>query len=89
MSVPARRRFYEGFAAELVALTGRLDRLVRAPLGGPLDRLVLDVEQGALVVRRLGPREHLVGVTVDQEQVAGAEDALAALTRDLRAGHGA
>ncbi|MCO1660426.1 hypothetical protein [Pseudonocardia humida] len=88
MSAPARRRFYESFAAEVVPLTGRLDRLVRSPLGGPLDGLVLDLEQGALLVQRLGPREHLVGVTVDQERVAAAEEALAALTRSLRTGEG-
>ncbi|WP_214405380.1 hypothetical protein [Pseudonocardia lacus] len=86
MSVPARRRFYEGFAAEVVALTGRLDRLARAPLGGPLDRLVLDMEQGALLVQRLGPREHLVAVTVDQERVAAAEEAIDALVGALRDG---
>ena len=79
MSVPARRRFYTDFAEGVVALAGRLDRVARAPLGGPLDRLVLDVEQGALVVHRLGPREHLIGITLDQEQVARAERAVAAL----------
>jgi hypothetical protein len=89
MSVPARRRFYEAFGAEVVGLTGRLDRLVRAALGGPLVRLVLDMEQGALVVLRLGPREHLLGVTIDQERVAVAEEALDALIRSLRAGDGA
>ncbi len=79
MSAAARRRFYREFAGEFVYLTGRLDRLVRSPLGGPLERMVLDVEQGALTANRLGPREYLLGVTLNQDQVGAVEDGMGAL----------
>jgi hypothetical protein len=81
MGVEGRRRFYEEFAGDLTMFARRLDRMLRNVLGGPLVRLVLDLQEGALVVHRLGPRRYLLGITLDQTKAAFAEDGLRDLLR--------
>lgn len=81
MTVDGRRDFYQVFLGELATFVRRLDRGLRGVLGGPLARLVLDVQQGALVVHRLGPRRHLLGITLNQTKVAFAEAALLELVQ--------
>lgn len=68
-----RRRFYEEVATGAEELLGALGRQLRDVIGGPVVRLSLDVELGVIVVRRLAHREHLVGVTLFQDQVQAAE----------------
>ncbi|MEU5692891.1 hypothetical protein [Actinosynnema sp. NPDC020468] len=82
ITVEARRNFYRVFSRELVDLARRFNQL-NAGVGpeGPLLRLVLDVEQGAIYYYRLNPRAYLVGVTIDQEQVTNADHRLADLAR--------
>ncbi|GAA1351024.1 hypothetical protein [Saccharothrix algeriensis] len=83
VAAPARRRFYLGFARELGALATRLNRAVRPVVGGLLARLVLDVEMGALYYYRLGPREYVAGVTIDQARVGEADVRMSALAARL------
>lgn len=83
ISVDARRRFYHGFVQELGALTTKLNRAVSPVVGGLLARLVLDVEMGATYYYRLRAGEYLVGVTIDQSRVRGADDRMSALVGDL------
>jgi hypothetical protein len=53
--------------------------VVEPVLGHPVQRLILDVEEGAVVVHRLAPRQYLVGVGLDQMRVRALELALQAL----------
>jgi hypothetical protein len=84
IAVETRRRFYQGFSRELGTLAHRLNRTTSTALGGVLVRLVLDVEMGAIFFYRLRPGDYLVGVTIDQNQVRGADDRMAALALELR-----
>ena len=72
----ARRRFYTDLAGAGCLLMNRVSRIVRPVVGGPVRRIVLDVEEGTVVLHRLGPQEHLMGVTLDQERVAAVEGLL-------------
>jgi hypothetical protein len=83
ITVPARREFYANLGREFSSIAGQLGRIVRPVTGGQLDRVVLDVEQGAMYFYRLGPAEHLLGVTVDQSAVSQADDSMARLTVEL------
>lgn len=74
-----RRSFYRDFCRQLPVIIGQLGRMVGSAIGGRLERLVLDVEQGAIYYYRLGIGEYLVGVTIDQDQVAKADDKMAQL----------
>jgi len=76
MGIDARRKFYRDLATDALALTNRVGRVVRSLLGGPVRRIVLDVEQGAVVIHRLGPEDHLLGVTLSQEMVGETEATL-------------
>lgn len=69
----ARRRFYTDLAGSGCLLMNRVSRIVRPVVGGPVRRVVLDVEEGTVVLHRLDAHEHLVGVTLDQERVATVE----------------
>ncbi|MFE2753577.1 hypothetical protein ACFXGA_16435 [Actinosynnema sp. NPDC059335] len=83
ITVDARRRFYHGFAQELGALATRLNRAVNPVVGGLLERLVLDVEMGAVFYYRLRAGEYLVGVTIDQSRVRAADERMSALAEEL------
>lgn len=83
VTVDARRRFYHGFAQELGALATKLNRAVNPVVGGLMERLVLDVEMGALYYYRLRPGEYLVGATIDQARVRAADDRMSALAAEL------
>lgn len=82
-TVESRRKFYRDLARELPKTAGQAGRLVRASLDGALLRLVLDVEQGAVYCYRMSAGHYLIGVTLDQTQVATAEEKLARLALDL------
>ncbi|WP_367137561.1 hypothetical protein [Saccharothrix sp. HUAS TT1] len=83
ITVDARRRFYQGFVQELGAVTTKLNRAVNPVVGGLLERLVLDVEMGAIYYYRLRAGEYLVGVTIDQARVRAADDRMSELTVEL------
>jgi mRNA-degrading endonuclease RelE of RelBE toxin-antitoxin system len=74
-----RRKFYHDFCRQLPTLIGRLGRMVGSAIGGRLERVVLDVEQGAIYYYRLRPGEYLVGVTIDQGRVAQVDKMMALL----------
>ena len=83
VTIAHRRKFYEEFSRELGTLVIELSRTVRGALGGPLNRLVLDVEQGAVYYYRLRPGAYLVGVTLDQSRVNQADERIAELARQF------
>lgn len=79
MTIGARRAFYADFARGLGFLAGRVGRMSRPVLEGPLHRMVFDVQQGALYYYRLRTDMYLLGVTLDQSEVASADDRVAEL----------
>jgi len=79
ISVGARRAFYADFGRGVGFLVGRLGRMSLPVLGGPLRRVVLDVQQGALYYYRLRPGVYLLGVTLDQNKVSDVDDQMAEL----------
>ncbi|MER5595638.1 hypothetical protein [Streptomyces sp. NPDC002265] len=86
VSVRTRRTAYRDLSrslrGHLVRLTDAL-ALVAPPVHGhaPVDRLVLDVQEGAVYVHWTSVGAFLLGVTLDQRQVDHAERGLAALAR--------
>ncbi|MGV9630758.1 hypothetical protein [Streptomyces sp. NPDC003487] len=88
VSVRTRRTAYRDLSRSLrghvVRLTDALG-LIAPPVPGraPLDRLVLDVQEGAVHVHWTSPHAFLLGVTLDQRQVGHAEQRLAGLARAL------
>ena len=78
-SVSDRRAFYRRFGRGLPHLVGRFTRLTAPVIGTRLMRVVLDLEQGAIYYYRLGQGRYLVGVTLDQAEVAAADEKVAEL----------
>ncbi|TCO53513.1 hypothetical protein [Actinocrispum wychmicini] len=87
ISVEARRTFYRMFSRELGGVITRLNHTVgTAEPGGLLVRVVLDVEQGAIYFYRLAVGTYLVGVTIDQARVRGADERIARLAVECAPG---
>jgi hypothetical protein len=84
VTVTARRSFYLDFSHRLHSLANKLNKTTTGVLGGLLQRIVLDVEQGAIYYYRLGTGDYLVGVTIDQSQVSQADDRMASLATEAR-----
>ncbi|GGT98330.1 hypothetical protein [Streptomyces lateritius] len=89
VSVRSRRTAYRdlsrGLRGHLVRLTDALHLVAPAQDGRPpLDRLVLDVQEGAVYVVWTSAREFLIGVTLDQTQVRNADIRLNRLASALR-----
>ncbi|MFF8606211.1 hypothetical protein ACF06X_09755 [Streptomyces sp. NPDC015346] len=89
VSVRSRRTAYRdlsrGLRGHLVRLTDALHLVAPAEDGRPpLDRLVLDVQEGAVYVVWTSAREFLIGVTLDQTQVRNADIRLNRLASALR-----
>ncbi|MER5755461.1 hypothetical protein [Streptomyces sp. NPDC002088] len=84
VSVRTRRTAYRDLSrslrGHLVRLTDAL-ALVAPPVPGraPVDRLVLDVQEGAVYVHWTSPGAFVLGVTLDQRQVDNAERRLQGL----------
>jgi hypothetical protein len=78
-SPTAHRDFYEKLLEDVHAVLSQTNLVVEPVLGHPVQRLILDVEEGAVVVHRLAPRQYLVGVGLDQMRVRALELALQAL----------
>ncbi|WP_432157964.1 hypothetical protein [Streptomyces sp. bgisy153] len=89
VSVRTRRTAYRdlsrGLRGHLARLTDAIG-LVAPPVTGraSLDRLVLDVQEGAVYVLWTSPRSFVLGVTLDQRQVDHAERRLTALAEVVR-----
>ncbi|MFD5157197.1 hypothetical protein ACFWMJ_03855 [Streptomyces hawaiiensis] len=72
-SVRSRRTSYRDLAQSLRGHLARLTDALRLVVPPPADRLVLDVQEGAVYVTWLSPRDYVLGVTLDQRQVTHAE----------------
>lgn len=79
ISPEARRKFYGDFCRRLCLLAGQLGRVVAPAIGSPVERIVVDVQQGAIYYYRLRAGEYLVGVTLEQRGVEAADRKMAAL----------
>lgn len=73
------RSFYRRLTNEFGMHSRQLGQTTRQAVRGRMLRIVLDVEQGAVYYYRLGPADYLVGVTVNQSQVARADEEVGAL----------
>lgn len=82
ITVASRRKFYQEFSGELRSYATKLSRATSGVLGGLLLRCVLDVEQGAIYYYRIKPGDYLVGVTIDQSRVSGADDGMSRLANE-------
>jgi hypothetical protein len=83
ITADGRRKFYLAHAREIGALAVTFGRTVHTALGGPIVRMVLDVEQGAIYYYRLRVGDYLVGVTIDQTRVSQTDDQMAHLTQTV------
>jgi hypothetical protein len=77
ISVTERRLFYQNVCRQFPITVRKLGRMASSVTGSKVERVVLDVEQGAIYYYRISPGEYLVGVTIDQRQVAQADDKIA------------
>ncbi|MFF9804024.1 hypothetical protein ACF1G5_02645 [Streptomyces coeruleorubidus] len=84
VSVRTRRTAYRDLAQGLRGHLARLTDALRLVVQPPADRLVLDVQEGAVFVTWLSPRDYVLGVTLDQRQVTHAESRLHDLAGVLR-----
>ncbi|HEU0089635.1 MAG TPA: hypothetical protein VFQ77_18650 [Pseudonocardiaceae bacterium] len=77
----ARRKIYHDLGRQFPVVARQLFQAVYPVIGGPLPRIVLDVEQGALYFYRLSAEDHLLGVTLNQRRVSHTDDKMARLAR--------
>ncbi|WP_433308616.1 hypothetical protein ACQP0U_18335 [Micromonospora sp. CA-269861] len=85
VTVADRRDRYQRLAGDLSLLALQVGRDLRRAVAGDVTRLVLDVEMGAIYHYRLSADDYLVGVTLDQDMVALADQEMAAVARRLTA----
>jgi hypothetical protein len=85
-TVDLRRAAYQAFGTRLCSgpesLIGQLT-LDAEDMIGNINRVVIDVEQGAFYAYRLGSDDFVLGVTVDQRRVADADLRMAKLAGEL------
>lgn len=79
------RSFYRRLATDFGNHSRQLGQIARQAVRGRMLRIVLDVEQGAVYYYRLGPADFLIGVTVNQSQVARADEEAGVLAVRLAA----
>ncbi|SDS53884.1 hypothetical protein [Actinoplanes derwentensis] len=79
-----RRRFYEKVCNDSEAIVADLCRSAWPLVDLPPNRVVLDVEQGAIFFFQLSGDDYLVGVTLDQTQVANSDQKLHELAGAIR-----
>ncbi|MFF4105315.1 hypothetical protein [Streptomyces sp. NPDC001903] len=89
VSVRTRRSAYRELSrslrGHLIRLADALGLVAPAQAGLPaVERLILDVQEGAVYLVWISPREFLVGVTLDQTQVANADAQLQRLAGAVR-----
>ncbi|HEY0664361.1 MAG TPA: hypothetical protein VGD18_07120 [Thiobacillaceae bacterium] len=82
----ARRERYHEYGAEILELLGELNPKFSELETGPLIRMVFDVEQGALYYFMISslPAVHIIGLTLDQEQIHATDEDLETLAGRLR-----
>ncbi|GAB3932804.1 hypothetical protein GCM10027614_02650 [Micromonospora vulcania] len=85
VTVADRRDRYQRLAGDLSLLALQVGRDLRRAVAGDVARLVLDVEMGAVYYYRLSLDDYLVGVTLNQDLVARADEEMATLARRLTA----
>lgn len=81
LGVDDRRVYCRKTAEGAASLGSELGRMTEGALGRRLDRIVLDVEQGAFFYYRVGIGRWLVGMTMRQDRVSQADDTMAELTQ--------
>ncbi|MFF8594196.1 hypothetical protein ACF061_22630 [Streptomyces sp. NPDC015220] len=88
VSVQTRRALYRDLVFRLSSALVDLADILRPVTREPLERLVLDVQEGAVYLHWLDPAagDFLVGVTVRQKEVAVAEERLTDLIGEIRPG---
>lgn len=87
MTASARRALYRDLAGRLRGTVARLQDVLRPITRDPIDRLVLDVQEGAVYLHRLptGLDDLVIGVTMDQFLVGRAEQRLRELVSEIPA----
>ncbi|MEO3813817.1 hypothetical protein ABGB17_32880 [Sphaerisporangium sp. B11E5] len=87
ITLGTRRALYRDIARRLRADLARLRHALRHIVDAPVERLVLDVEAGALYVHWLGtaPGDFLLGVTFFQDKVHYAENRMREVAEEVRA----
>ena len=75
-TVVDRRTGYERLARDLSLLALQVSRDLRRAITGEVERLVLDLEIGAVYYYLLAPDEYLFGVCLDQDWVSHADQAM-------------
>jgi hypothetical protein len=78
-----RRAGYESLGRHFPGLLRELDRLARPVIGSVPERIVLDVENGALYFYPLPQQYCLLGVTLQQHHVSTVEDRVAQIAQHL------
>ncbi|MGW5052091.1 hypothetical protein [Actinokineospora sp. NPDC004072] len=84
ISPQERLDFHLAFARRLHALATDLKQTSGGALRGRLNRVVLDVEAGAVFYVRLPAQRYLTAVTLNQTMVALADDTVTRLAQTLR-----
>lgn len=84
ISVAERRLFYQNMCRQFPMIGRKFGRISVSVTGGKMERLMLDVEQGALYYYRIRPGEYLVGITMDQRQVAATDDKISQIALRCR-----
>ncbi|MFC6086394.1 hypothetical protein [Sphaerisporangium aureirubrum] len=87
ITLSTRRALYQDIARRLRADLSRLRHALRHVVDAPVERLVLDVEAGAVFVHWLGsgPGDFMVGVTLFQDKVDYAEHRMSEAVAGVRA----
>ncbi|GAA2966263.1 hypothetical protein [Actinokineospora diospyrosa] len=84
LATPAHRRaLYDTLGRGLSTLANQLNQAISPALGGRLQRIILDVQSGAIYYRRLPRQHYLVGITLDQTRVRRADHEMDALVAQL------
>ncbi|GGM47031.1 hypothetical protein GCM10011608_34760 [Micromonospora sonchi] len=87
-TVADRRAGYERLGEDLSLLALQVSRDLRRAVPGDVERLVLDLEIGALFYYLLAPDNYLFGVVLDQDWVSQADQDMSTLGRRLAAAAG-
>ncbi|MEU6025116.1 hypothetical protein [Micromonospora sp. NPDC047134] len=85
-TVADRRTGYKRLARDLSLLALQVSRDLRRAITGEVERLVLDLEIGAVYYYLLAPDEYLFGVCLDQDWVSHADQAMWRVGRQLAQG---
>jgi hypothetical protein len=85
ISVAERRAFYEELCRELPGMVRQIGRMTSMIIGGRVDRLVLNVEQGAIYYYRTGLGEYVMGVTIVQDRVGVTDSKMSRIANICRA----